>query len=294
MTTPTLRVLTLLDIAAEARRDLESSAFGPFDMLARDTARPARDSLADGAFDAVILDAETAESMYGALEHAAMDTAVLIVCDETDAGTTISWQQRGAEQVLRRSDLNSDVLPGMLRSAIERKRHECQARKAYVTDVQTGLPHQEQLIEHMSHLLALREREPAPMAVLVLRVEGIAATQARLGSEAVNLLRRMLAARLRAGVRASDVVASIGDDRFAVLLASILTPSDAQHVGAKLSQALRAPIKLAGEEIALAVALGIGEYPQHGANPDALLRRAIGLAGAQTTAGGPPGAANDE
>ena len=35
------------------------------------------------------------------------------------------------------------------------------ARKAYATDLETGLPHQQQLIEHMSHLLALREREPA-------------------------------------------------------------------------------------------------------------------------------------
>jgi diguanylate cyclase (GGDEF)-like protein len=263
-------------------------------MLAHDATRPARDSLTDGAFDAVILDAETAESMHGALEQTAVDTAVLIVCDKPDAGETIAWQQRGVEQVLRRSDLNSEVLPGMLRSAIERKRHECQTRRTYVTDVQTGLPHQQQLIEHMSHLLALREREPAPMAVLVLRVEGLAAAQERLGSEAAHLLRRMLAARLRAGVRASDVVASIGDDTFAVLLASILTPSDAQHVGEKLSTSLRAPVKVAGGEIALAVAVGIGEYPQHGANPDALLRRAVSLAGAHPALARLAGAANDE
>ena len=52
----------------------------------------------------------------------------------------------------------------------------------------------------------------------------------RLGREAANVLRRKLGVRLRAGVRASDVVASLGDDGFAVLLGSILSPADAHRV----------------------------------------------------------------
>ena len=72
------------------------------------------------------------------------------------------------------------------------------ARKAYATDLQTGLPNRQQLIEHMSQLLALRGREPAPMALLVLRVEGFATTEARLGRESANVLRRKVAVRLEA------------------------------------------------------------------------------------------------
>jgi diguanylate cyclase (GGDEF)-like protein len=306
MTTPALRVLTLLAVADETRRSLETSAFGPFTVLAHDAARPARDRLVAEAFDALILDADTATSLHRVLEQTAADAAVLVVCDEPNPGTTIAWLQRGVQQVLRRGDLSAEALPGLLRSAIERKRLEREGRKAYATDVRTGLPHQQQLIEHMSHLLALREREPAPMAVLVLRIEGLATTQARLGSEAANVLLRKIAVRLRAGVRASDVVASIGDDSFAVLLASILTPADAQRVGAKLLLALNAPTKVAGNEIAVAVALGIGQYPQDGAQPDALLRRAVGLAASaqavgraglsnfHEASGRTPGAANDD
>ena len=51
---------------------------------------------------------------------------------------------------------------------VERKRLEVAARKAYATDLATGLPNHAQLMEHMTHLLALREREPAPMVLLVL------------------------------------------------------------------------------------------------------------------------------
>ena len=137
----------------------------------------------------------------------------------------------------------------------------------------------------MSHLLALREREPSPMAVLVLRVEGLSATQARLGLEASHVLRRKIAVRLRAGVRASDVVAALGDASFAVLLGSLLVPADAERVGAKLLKALLDPFSVAGETLAVSVALGIGQYPQDGAQPDALLRRALGLAASAAAQG---------
>ena len=157
----------------------------------------------------------------------------------------------------------------------------------------------------MSHLLALREREPSPMAVLVLRIEGLSTTEVRLGREAANVLRRKVAVRLRAGVRASDVVAAIGADSFAVLLASILTPADAQRVGTKLLKAVHAPFKVTGNDLSVAVALGIAQYPQDGAHPETLLHRANGLAASaqaqgraglsnfHETGGQTPAAAND-
>jgi predicted signal transduction protein with EAL and GGDEF domain len=97
--------------------------------------------------------------------------------------------------------------------------------------------------------------------------------------------------RLRAGVRASDVVASLGDDGFALLLGSILSPSDAGRVGAKLCAALLQPFKVTGQSVSVATALGIAQYPQDGAQPEALLRRAVGLA-ASTPAQGRAGFAN--
>ena len=156
----------------------------------------------------------------------------------------------------------------------------------------------------MSQLIALREREPAPMALLALRIEGFATTEARLGREASSVLRRKVAVRLRAGVRASDVVASIDEEFFAVLLGSILTPADATRVGAKLMKSLMEPFRVAGHDVAVATAFGVGQYPQDGAQPDALLRYAVDLAANEPALGrggfsnfgkaGVPGAANDD
>jgi diguanylate cyclase (GGDEF)-like protein len=203
----------------------------------------------------------------------------------------MAWQQRGAQDVLVRRELGEATLGLRLRGAIQRKRIERDARTAYATDLKTGLPHQQQFIEHVSQLLALREREPAPMAVLALRIEGLSTTEARMGRDAANALRRKVGVRLRAGVRASDVVASLGDEGFAVLLGSILSPADAVRVGEKLINGLLAPFKVAGQDVAVAAALGIAQYPQDGGQPDALLRRAVGLA-ASTLAQGRAGFSN--
>ena len=72
------------------------------------------------------------------------------------------------------------------------------------------------------------------MALLALRIEGLAATEARLGTESANVLRRKVAVRLRSGLRASDVVASVGVDSFAVLLAWIDDAGDAEGLVERL------------------------------------------------------------
>jgi GGDEF domain-containing protein len=142
------------------------------------------------------------------------------------------------------------------------------------------LPHRQQLVEHLSQLLALREREPSPMALLAFRIEGL--RPAHGGAEAgdADVLRRKIAVRLRAGVRASDVVAAIDDDAYAILLGSILTPADGERVALKLVAALLAPFMVGAIERSVAVALGIAHSPGDGNDAELLLRRALSLAAA--------------
>ena len=297
MSTRPFTLASFVALSSSCQDALCVSTFGPFAVrfFTGDEARLDRLSAAD--FDAVLLDGDSAESAdragsgstrgapVDALAALSAQTATLIVTREHAVGPTLEWLQRGAQDVVTVDELLG-ALPGQrIRAAIERKRLEREARTAYATDLDTGLPHQQQLIEHMSHLLALREREPAPMAVLALRIEGLATVEARFGRETAHVLRRRVAVRLRAGVRASDVVAALGDDSFAVLLGALLAADDAQHVGAKLMTALMKPFAVAGSEVTVAAAIGIGQYPQDGTQPDALLRRAVGLAAAAQAQG---------
>lgn len=193
--------------------------------------------------------------------------------------------ERGAQDVLPASAADADTLARALHLAVQRRRLARAALQAQAIDLATGLPNAAQLREYMVHLLALREREPAPMAVLVLRIEGLATTEAALGPEAANVLRRKAAVRLRAGLRASDVVAALGPDSFGVLLAYLDAPADAARVADKLVQSLRQPLRVAGHDQALAVSVGVAAYPQQGRDAGQLLHVALAAAAALPAAG---------
>jgi diguanylate cyclase (GGDEF)-like protein len=242
-------------------------------------------------------DAARALAHDTALPQAAFAQAVLVRLPQADAALEAELLRLGVEAVM----LPGDDLWRALRHAVERKRVERSARTAYATDLATGLPHEAQLLEHMTQLIALREREPAPMVLIALRVEGYAQAAARLGGEAGNVLRRKVAVRLRGGLRASDVVAAVGPDLFGVLLGHVDAKGDGERVAAKLVRALQQPLVVAGQPCAVAVSVGLAIYPDHGKDAASLLRRALAQAasvavggaqaGATSRAGG---AANDE
>ncbi len=241
------------------------------------------------AHDAVLLRAATPAALAALagradLPQIAFDSAVVVLAEQPDDALADALLVRGVEAVVAAGDLGA--LQREIRHAVLRKRLEREARTAYATDLATGLPHQAQLLEHMTQLIALREREPAPMVLLVLRVEGYAAAAARLGSEAANVLRRKVAVRLRSGLRASDVVAAVGPDAFGVLLGRLEAPGDGERVAAKLVRSLQQPLQVAGQPCQVTAAVGMALYPAHSKDARTLLLRASTQAGSVATLGG--------
>jgi len=285
---------------------LAASELGPFDCtpLARLPEFAAPDAAT--AADAWLIAADSAQALmaWPALLPAALNLPVVLVLPEVTAEAAHALLQHGVQDIVPAAQATPERLALALRLAVERKRLEGATRKALATDLSTGLPNHAQLLEHMTHLLALREREPAPMALLVLRVHGLARTEAALGAEAAQVLRRKAAVRLRAGLRASDVVASIGPDAFAVLLAWMDAAQDADRVLAKLTQALAQPFSVMGRAQSLHISAGLARCPEHGRQADELLQRALGQAATLASVGaatparaadrGPQAAANDD
>ena len=269
----------------DAEPVLADLPYAPFALQRLDSL----DALAAVDADAVLIHVSDLAQVvaWPALEVTALQAALVVVAPAPDAALTLRLLQYGVQEVLPAAEADGPRLARALVHAIERKRLDIATRRAYATDLSTGLPNHPQLLEHLSHLLALREREPAPMALIVLRVHGLAATEAALGNEAANVLRRKAAVRLRSGLRASDVVASISEDAFAVLLAWIDSPQDGERVATKLAEALARPFTVAGREQSLGVATGLARYPEHGTDAEALVRRALAQAAMMATVGGP-------
>ena len=125
------------------------------------------------------------------------------------------------------------------------RRIEQGGARAYATDLATGLPNQAPAARAHDHLLALREREPAPMALLVLRIEGLATAEARArhgGRQRAAPQDRRCACARAARERRRGLASA--HDAFAVLLAWIddaaATP---QRVADKLRARAAAPVR---------------------------------------------------
>ncbi len=235
----------------------------------------------DRACDAVLLDAAAERLDADAIAAVATRAALVVVVPEFDADdrdAALRWLRHGADDVLDRGELDSPAGARRIRFAVERHR----ARQlddetgGHATDNATGLAHRRQFIEHLSQLLALRERDPSPMAVVALRLEW----PHGLDLADTALVRRKAAVRLRAAVRASDVVAVASADAFCVLLGTLLDPSDAAAVAAKLAETLARPYALKASQACASVATGVAGHPRDGQDADRLLRRALALAAA--------------
>lgn len=257
--------------------DLTTSAWGPFTVHHADSLDVAVAALNRHAYDALLVNPQSLSALgtllqWPSLPHAVLDAAMIVVAPEPPPALALKLLQRGVQEVLPQREAGPELLARALRQGVERKRIELAARRAHAIDLATGLPNLAQLREHVTHLLALREREPAPMALLALRIDGLSAAEAMLGAEAANVLRRKVAVRIRTVLRASDVVAAVGGDDFVVLLAWIDALEAGGHVARKLSETLAEPLSVAGGECAVAVRYGLALYPQDGRDVDTLLR----------------------
>jgi len=259
-------------LAAFAQRHCGAGSLAPVDAAV--TLQDAEAMLCgDLAYDAIVLDAAGVVVAAAEVEAIATRAALAVVVVEPDAEHTLGWLRSGAEDVLGPDELLGPAGWRRVRFAVERRRRSEGRQPAYATDPGTGLPHRRQLVEHLSQLLALRERDPSPMAMVALRIELPAGA-----ADDAELLCRKIAVRLRAAVRASDIVAAIDGENFAVLLGTLLSAADAARVAEKLGAAIAAPLRVGGNEHSVPVALGIAHYPQDGNQAERLLRRALALA----------------
>ncbi|MFM2066631.1 MAG: hypothetical protein RLZZ584_1540 [Pseudomonadota bacterium] len=238
-------------------------------------------ALAQRSYDAVVIrcvDRDEAHDLehWPPLAQAVQTAAVVVVTHHDEPELAQRLVQRGVQDVLveaGRTDSSADLTLGRALSlALVRKRLELMQRKGGSIDLATGLPTAQQWMDHLTHLCALREREPAPMAVLVLRVEGLASVEARLGPQAAQILRRKVAVRLRSALRASDLVGSLGNDAYAVLLTWMLAPKDSVLVRDKLVKSMLRTFSVGGENLVVAVSTGCTMYPDQARDAESLLR----------------------
>ncbi|HEX3300228.1 MAG TPA: EAL domain-containing protein [Actinomycetota bacterium] len=158
------------------------------------------------------------------------------------------------------------------RDELERRADE--NRRLAMFDHLTELPNRLLFFDRVSQTIATSAREGTGVAVLLLDLHHFKDVNDTLGHERGDELLRQVGPRLQGVLRASDTVARLGGDEFGIALAGLGSPVEAEDVARKLTDALDAPFALDGIDIALGGSIGIATYPDHGDDPDQLMRRA--------------------
>ena len=210
-------------------------------------------------------------------------TLITQACGDLGGSLTTEFRLRYADGSWRWSEailtnlLSEPGIEGLVltcRDVSERKAFEEQLAHQAFHDALTGLPNRALFMERLGHALARAGRREAPVGVIFLDLDNFKVVNDSLGHEAGDDLLKTVAERLQACLRPGDTVARLGGDEFTLLLEDLADGSQITGVAERVTEMLRAPIKVSGREVfttgSLGIAVSLGDYT----SPDDLLRDA--------------------
>ena len=141
-------------------------------------------------------------------------------------------------------------------------------------DSLTGLPNRALLLDRLQQALNRSSRDLVPRAVLFIDLDRFKVINDSLGHKAGDELLKTVTGRLRASLRPGDTAARFGGDEFVVLLDGVADVGRAVRVGERITEALEAPIELAGRQVFVRASVGIALAEDSESRPEILLRNA--------------------
>ncbi|WP_369256106.1 putative bifunctional diguanylate cyclase/phosphodiesterase [Geodermatophilus amargosae] len=193
-------------------------------------------------------------------------------------------------QAVARGDLDDALLdqplPGPLGEVVHasiqqivssvRQREELQFALAHraTHDPLTELPNRAQALTLVTSALHRARRSSETTGLLFVDLDGFKGVNDAHGHAAGDTVLREVAARMRALVRAGDVVCRLGGDEFVVLVEPVETVRDLQELAERLIAAVSAPIELAGATVRVGASIGIAVSRDGGADADVLFAEA--------------------
>ncbi len=125
-------------------------------------------------------------------------------------------------------------------------------------DQLTGLPSRALFLEQLKRAYSRTERQSGyQLAVLFLDCDRFKVVNDSLGHAIGDQLLQEVAHRLEGALRPGDVVARLGGDEFAILLENLQSSQDAEHIAARINQALAQPFTLQGHTVYISGSIGV-------------------------------------
>jgi diguanylate cyclase (GGDEF)-like protein len=276
---PTAQLLLVEDNRSQAmiiERMLQEGG-AEFEVVHVGTLGEAKEHLGSSRVACILLDLTLPDASrldgLSEIKVVAPEAPVVVVTADNDAGRGIKAVQSGAQDYLLKGQMDSTQLCRSVRFAIERGRSEQQLAHRALHDDLTGLPNRVLFLDRLMYALAQTERLDSQVGIYFLDLDGFKGVNDRLGHLAGDALLRAMAGRLLGWVRPGDTVSRFGGDEFTVLVREVAGPEEAAQIAERLTEAVRSPVSLEGEDVSLTPSIGIA-LGRSSEKPEDLLDRA--------------------
>lgn len=179
------------------------------------------------------------------------------------------------DEVMLLDEMAADLSLGIqnIRAANQRHEAELVAERLLTHDHPTALPNRVLFLKGLSDAIDDAAKRCASLGVLILHVVRLQEVVDGFGYEPGQGVVREVAARLKRAVAPGHLLARLEVDEFAVFL-SDCDPASASKLAETLLAAFNEPVQIAQAQIDVSATVGVAFYPGHGADAEALIRRA--------------------
>lgn len=147
-------------------------------------------------------------------------------------------------------------------------------REQSIKDPLTKLFNRRYLEETLARECARAQRNQIPLCVLILDIDHFKKVNDTYGHDAGDAVLVAFGSLLMGKVRKEDVVCRLGGEEFVVVLPSAPLDMAVQRAEAICDAMRKMKVTFQGQVIPTTVSIGVSQFPEHGLDPEELLRRA--------------------
>ncbi len=156
----------------------------------------------------------------------------------------------------------------------ERKRAEELLNHLAYHDVLTDLPNRALLHDRLEQAMIEADRQRRLVVVMFMDLDRFKNINDTLGHRTGDALLKIVADRLRSGVRLGDTISRLGGDEFVLVLANVAHVDDVAHVAQKIVDQFVSPFNIGERELFVTPSIGITIYPLDSTDAESLLKNA--------------------
>lgn len=217
-------------------------------------------AISKGAYDCVLLDYQLPDiNGIEFLDLLEKEVPVVMLTDMDDENISINSVKHGAQDYLVKEEVDGRSLFRAVRYAIERQRLTSAIKELSFVDYLTGLYNRRGFMLFAKQHILLANRKKKKMCVFFCDIDGLKHINDTYGHDQGDRLINFAAKIIKESFRASDIVARIGGDEFAIL-AFEATIESSEHIIRHIKKNMKSFNDSRKNKFRISLSIGISQY----------------------------------